>query len=173
VLVFARPGRRRGGLAVDGADALAVQPSVFAEQGTFFRTGCGERGLVCSESGALARYALVLIACLTICAIEGSLGKMLPPMVWTFCLAAQMWPDVIGLRQASALLRSRQARYFGTISYCLYLLNEPIHKVTGDVLSRFADGDGRLFTVLWIPPCRSFCRFCRRCGCTRIWRPPH
>jgi hypothetical protein len=31
------------------------------------------------------------------------------------------------------------------------LANEPIHKVTGQALSRFADGDGWLFTLLWIP----------------------
>ncbi len=120
-------------------------------KGHFFALGVASVAVVRSERGALARYTLVLIASLTICAIDGSPGKILPPMVWTFCLAAQMRPDVIGLRQLSALLRSRQARYLGAISYCLYLANEPIHKVTGQALSRFADGDGWLFTVLWIP----------------------
>jgi peptidoglycan/LPS O-acetylase OafA/YrhL len=113
--------------------------------------GVASVAVVRSESGALTRYTLVLIASLAICAVEGSLGKILPPLAWTFCLAVQMRPDLIGLRQANALLRSGQARYLGTISYCLYLVNEPIHKVIGQVLSRFANGDGRLFTVLWIP----------------------
>jgi peptidoglycan/LPS O-acetylase OafA/YrhL len=93
----------------------------------------------------------VLGASLAICMTEGSLGKLLPPLIWTFCLAVQMRPDVIGLRQASGLLCSRIGRYLGAISYCIYLVNEPIHKVAGEALSRFADGNSTLFTVFWIP----------------------
>ena len=66
----------------------------------FFALGVASVAVVRSERGALARYTLVLIASLAICAIDGSPGKILPPMVWTFCLAVQMRPDVIGLRQA-------------------------------------------------------------------------
>jgi peptidoglycan/LPS O-acetylase OafA/YrhL len=146
------------GLAVIGTAWRLTMPvpwqfsrAFLPNKGHFFALGVAGVAVVRSESGALARYTLVLIASLAICAVEGSLGKFLPPLVWTFCLAVQMRPDVIGLREASALLRSRQARYLGTISYCLYLVNEPIHKVTGQALSRLADGDGRLFTVLWIP----------------------
>jgi peptidoglycan/LPS O-acetylase OafA/YrhL len=117
----------------------------------FFALGVASVPLVRRENGALGRYLLVLIASLAICASEGSLGKMLPPIGWTFCLAVQMNPGAIGLRQASALLCSRKARYLGAISYCVYLVNEPIHKVAGEVLSRIAGGDDRLFAVLWIP----------------------
>lgn len=117
----------------------------------FFALGVASVAMVRSESGAMARYTLVLIATLAICAVEGRLGKILPPLVWTFCVAVQMRPDMTGLREASSLLRSRQARYLGTISYCLYLVNEPIHKMIGQTLSRFAEGDGWLFTVLWVP----------------------
>jgi peptidoglycan/LPS O-acetylase OafA/YrhL len=62
-----------------------------------------------------------------------------------------MRPDIIGLRQVYALLCSRVAKYLGATSYCIYLVNEPIHKVAGEALSRFAEGDSTLFTVLWIP----------------------
>lgn len=117
----------------------------------FFALGVASVAMVRLENGALLRYTLVLVATLAICAVEGRLGKILPPLVWTFCVAVQVRPDVTGLRGASSLLRSRQARYLGTISYCLYLANEPIHKVIGQTLSRYADGDGWLFTVLWIP----------------------
>ena len=85
-------------------------------KGHFFALGVASVAVVRSERGALARYTLVLIANLAICAIDGSLGKILPPMLWTFCLAVQMRPDLIGLRRAGTLLRSRQARYLGTIS---------------------------------------------------------
>jgi peptidoglycan/LPS O-acetylase OafA/YrhL len=117
----------------------------------FFALGVASVPLVQRENRALCRYLLVLIGNLAICASEGSLGKILPPIAWTFCLAVQLRPDIIGLRQTSALLCSRQARYLGAISYCVYLANEPIHKIAGEVLSRLAGGDGRLFTVLWIP----------------------
>jgi peptidoglycan/LPS O-acetylase OafA/YrhL len=146
------------GLAVVGTAWRLTMPvpwqfsrAFLPNKGHFFALGVASVAVVRSESGALTRYTLVLIASLAICAVEGSLGKILPPLAWTFCLAVQMRPDLIGLRQANALLRSGQARYLGTISYCLYLVNEPIHKVIGQVLSRFANGDGRLFTVLWIP----------------------
>jgi peptidoglycan/LPS O-acetylase OafA/YrhL len=117
----------------------------------FFALGVASVPLVQGKSGALGRYAVVLAASLAICMIEGSFGKILPPLVWTFCLAVQMKPELIGLRRASALLCSRTARYLGAISYCVYLVNEPIHKVAGEALSVFADGDSVLFTAFWIP----------------------
>jgi peptidoglycan/LPS O-acetylase OafA/YrhL len=117
----------------------------------FFALGVATVPLIAGEQGALRRYLVVLGASLAICMTEGSLGKLLPPLIWTFCLAVQMRPDVIGLRQASGLLCSRIGRYLGAISYCIYLVNEPIHKVAGEALSRFADGNSTLFTVFWIP----------------------
>jgi peptidoglycan/LPS O-acetylase OafA/YrhL len=146
------------GLAVVGTGWHLTMPvpwqfsrAFLLKKGHFFALGVASVPVVRCEAGALGRYALVLIGSLVICAIDGCLGKMLPPMAWTLCLAIQMRPDVTGLREASAVLCSRTARYFGTISYCLYLVNEPIHKITGEVLGLFSGGDGRLFTLLWIP----------------------
>ncbi len=117
----------------------------------FFALGVATLPLVAGESGGLRRYIIVLCCSLAICMSEGSLGKLLPPLVWSFCLAAQMRPDILGLRQVNALLCSRIGRYFGAISYCIYLVNEPIHKVLGEALSRFAEGNSTVFTVAWIP----------------------
>jgi peptidoglycan/LPS O-acetylase OafA/YrhL len=146
------------GLASAGAAWHLIAPvewqfsrAFLPNKGQFFALGVASVPLVRQDGGALGRYMLVLISSLAICAIEGNFGKMLSPVAWTVCLAVQMRPDVIGLRQASALLCSRTARYLGAISYCLYLVNEPIHKVTGAVLGPLAGGDGRLFTVLWVP----------------------
>jgi peptidoglycan/LPS O-acetylase OafA/YrhL len=146
------------GLAVAGVAWRLMVPlpwqfsrAFLPNKGHFFALGVASVPVVRREAGAWGRYMLVLIAGLVICATDGSLGKMLPPLVWTFCLAVQMRPDVMGLHLASALLCNRKTRYLGTISYCLYLVNEPIHKVAGNVLSGFAGGDGRLFTLLWIP----------------------
>jgi peptidoglycan/LPS O-acetylase OafA/YrhL len=161
LLVAGRSHRLCGlllGLAVVGAAWRLTMPvpwqfsrAFLMNKGHFFALGVASVPVIRREGGALGRYILVLITSLAICTTDGSVGKILPPMAWTFCLAVQMRPDVVGLRQASALLCSRKARYLGAISYCLYLANEPIHKVTGAVLGLLAGGDGRLFTLLWIP----------------------
>jgi peptidoglycan/LPS O-acetylase OafA/YrhL len=117
----------------------------------FFALGVASVPLIRRERRALLHYGLVLAATLAICTSEGSFGKILPPLAWTVCLTVEMKPRAIGIRLMGAVLRSRTARYLGAISYCLYLVNEPIHKVVGEALSRFADADGVLFTALWVP----------------------
>ena len=117
----------------------------------FFALGVATVPLIAGEHGGLRRYLVVLWAALAICMAEGSLGKLVPPLVWTFCVAVQMRPDILGLRQVNALLCSRVGRYLGAISYCIYLVNEPIHKIAGEALSRFAEGNSTVFTVFWIP----------------------
>jgi peptidoglycan/LPS O-acetylase OafA/YrhL len=117
----------------------------------FFALGVASVKLVREERGALWRYCVVLAATSAICSTEGGVGKVAPPLAWTFFLAVQMRPHLIGLRQASAVLRSRIAGYLGAISYCVYLVNEPIQKVAGDILGRMAGGDGELFAMFWIP----------------------
>jgi peptidoglycan/LPS O-acetylase OafA/YrhL len=117
----------------------------------FFALGVASVPVVRRERGALRRYAAVLSACTVICFANGTFAKMLPPLVWTLCLMVQMRPDTTGLRLAGLLLRSRTARYLGAISYCLYLVNEPIQKMVGSALSQLAGGDSVVFTTLWIP----------------------
>jgi peptidoglycan/LPS O-acetylase OafA/YrhL len=120
-------------------------------KGHFFALGVASVAVVRQQKGALGRYAVVLGISLAVCATSGSIGKMLPPLAWTVCLAVQMRPEVPGLGIAHRLLRSRMAQYLGTISYCLYLVNEPIHKIAGAAISWLADGDSLLFTLIWVP----------------------
>jgi peptidoglycan/LPS O-acetylase OafA/YrhL len=117
----------------------------------FFALGVASVPVVRRESGAGLRYGLVLALTLVICATQGAIGKMVAPVLWTVCLGVQMLPDRVGTRAAGWLLRNSVAQYLGAISYCLYLVNEPIHKLIGTVLSRVADGDATLFTRLWVP----------------------
>jgi peptidoglycan/LPS O-acetylase OafA/YrhL len=117
----------------------------------FFALGVASLPVVRSEAGALRRYAAVLAASLALCATQGSPGHMLPPLAWTLCLAVQMRPDAAGLWWLGQVLRSRVAAYLGAISYCVYLVNEPIHKLLSGALSGLADGDAGLFTLMWVP----------------------
>ena len=117
----------------------------------FFALGVASVPLLRSEAGALRRYAAVLAATVAVCTTHGSLGRLLPPLAWTMCLAVQMRPDAFGMRWAGLVLRSRVAAYLGAISYCVYLVNEPIHKLMSGVLSEMAVGNALLFTLMWVP----------------------
>lgn len=122
-----------------------------ANKGHFFALGVVSVAVIRGEAGALRRYVLVLISVLVVCSFSGTAGKMLPPLIWTGCLWVQMRPATAGLGLAGRVLRSRIAVYLGAISYCVYLVNEPVHKMLGLALSLLVDGDAVLFTVLWIP----------------------
>jgi peptidoglycan/LPS O-acetylase OafA/YrhL len=117
----------------------------------FFALGVASVPLVRRETGALLRYGLVLVASLVICATQGEIGKMLPPVIWTLCLGVQMLSDRPVSRAVGWVLRNSVSQYLGAISYCLYLVNEPIHKLTGVGLSWVAGGNAMLFTLVWIP----------------------
>jgi peptidoglycan/LPS O-acetylase OafA/YrhL len=146
------------GLAVAGTAWRLSVPDIWQfsraflpNKAHFFALGVASVAVVRRERGALGRYGLVLATSLAICATQETIGKVLPPVAWTLCLGVQMLPERRGLRLVSRLLRSPAAQYLGTISYCLYLVNEPIHKVTAAVLSHVANGNPALFTLLWLP----------------------
>jgi peptidoglycan/LPS O-acetylase OafA/YrhL len=125
-------------------------------KGHFFALGVASVPLIRQERGALWRYGFVLVATLAICATQETIGKIVPPLAWTACLAVQMLserggPRMAGLRLAGWVLRSPAAQYLGAISYCLYLVNEPIHKLVAGTLSDVAGSDAMLFTLVWIP----------------------
>ena len=115
----------------------------------FFALGIASAGLVRGET--MLRYGLILLATLAVCAVEQRGEKLLPPLIWTLCLAAQLRPDLPLLRLLAGPLRSRPMLRLGALSYCIYLANEPVHKVLGLVLARIAAGNGVLFTMLWLP----------------------
>lgn len=122
-----------------------------ANKAHFFALGVASVAVVREQRGALLIYGATLAVSLAICALQGSFGKLLPPLVWTLCLAAQMRPGAVGLHPLARLLTSRAAQYFGAISYCVYVVNEPIHKLLATELSRLVDGSALLFTAVWLP----------------------
>ena len=158
---YAGPGKLRNGLILLAAAGIAwhwLMPenwqfsrAFLANKAHFFALGVASQALVHQRRGALAAYSVTLVVTLMICASQDTLGKVLPPLVWSGCLAAQLLPDRFGLRQISVLLRSHVAQHLGAISYCVYLVNEPIHKLIAIGLSRLAGGNAAIFTALWIP----------------------
>jgi peptidoglycan/LPS O-acetylase OafA/YrhL len=146
------------GLAVAGLAWRLAAPEMWQfsraflpNKAHFFALGVASVAVVRTEAGAFRHYGMVLAATLALCATQAPIGRLLPPLAWTLCLAVQMRPDVAGWRQAGLVLSSRAARYFGGISYCVYLVNEPILKLASGVLSWVAGGDAMVFTFLWIP----------------------
>jgi peptidoglycan/LPS O-acetylase OafA/YrhL len=117
----------------------------------FFALGVASVAVVRGGRRAVLIYGVALATSLAICAFQGSFGKMLPPLVWSACLAAQLRPEPIGLRQLAWVLRCRAAQYLGAISFCIYVANEPIHKLLAAGLSRIADGDAVVFSAVWLP----------------------
>ena len=67
------------------------------------------------------------------------------------CLCAQMAPRVPGLRPLAAVLASPPLLWLGAVSYCIYLVNEPVQKLLGVTLAAFAGGNVVLFTTCWLP----------------------
>jgi peptidoglycan/LPS O-acetylase OafA/YrhL len=120
-------------------------------QAHFFALGVASIGVVLDEPGAMRRLAVTSAATVLLCATAGAAGKLLPPLVWLVCLAAQIGaagPVPAMIRRG---LGSRVCLFLGTISYCLYLVNEPIHKLASRWLAGVAQGDSLVFTALWVP----------------------
>ncbi len=121
------------------------------------RAGPGEAASAGSAGGARrarpsAAYLVVLAATLALSTLQpGGAGKLLPPLVWTACLAAQLLPDRRFLRPLAAALAAKPLLWLGALSYPLYLVNEPIQKLLGVGLAGIAGGDGALFDLGFLP----------------------
>jgi peptidoglycan/LPS O-acetylase OafA/YrhL len=96
----------------------------------------------------LPAYLVVLAIVLALCAVQGGVDKLLPPLVWTACLAAQF---TTAMQVLAIVLRSRPLVWLGAISYCIYLVNEPVQKLLGIALAILAHGNATIFTALWLP----------------------
>ena len=63
----------------------------------YFALGDGQRDAWCATGGRrCVPYLAVLAATLALCVVQGGIDKLLPPVVWTACLAAQLcssFPD--------------------------------------------------------------------------------
>ena len=132
-----------------GPEAWQFSRAFLPNKAQFFALGAASAAVVEREEGAWRRYGLVFAATMGVCATLGTTGKMLPPLAWTLFLAAHAAPATA--RMVATVFASRPTRYLGAISYCLYLVNEPIQKIAGPAVGWLAGGDGLRFTMLWLP----------------------
>lgn len=132
-----------------GPDAWQFSRAFLPNKAQFFALGVASVAVVEREDGAWRRFVPVFAVTMGLCATLGTVGKLLPPLAWTLFLAARAAPATA--RGATAVFANRGARYLGAISYCLYLVNEPIHKIAGPAVGWLAGGDGVLFTAVWLP----------------------
>ncbi len=171
------------------SDAWQFSRAFLPNKAQYFALGIASAAVVRQGTKGLGAYLGVLAAALVLSAAQGGIDKLLPPIVWTACLAAQLLParavplplwEGVGpagvqpsmtrrgvrspnsllpgegekfapLRLLAALLRSRPLVWLGAVSYCIYLVNEPVQKLLGVALAALTEGHATLFTLLWIP----------------------
>jgi peptidoglycan/LPS O-acetylase OafA/YrhL len=132
-------------------DAWQFSRAFLPNKAQYFGLGIASAALVRQEPSARRGCLAILVAACAAALLQGGAGKLVAPLVWSCCLAAQLRPDWQPLAWLAALLSSRTAVWLGAVSYCLYLVNEPVHKLLIGGIAALANGDALLFDVLWLP----------------------
>jgi peptidoglycan/LPS O-acetylase OafA/YrhL len=130
-------------------DAWQFSRAFLPNKAQYFALGIASAIIVRQEDKGLGAYLAALVATLVLYVLQGGADKLLPPLVWSACLAAQC--SVPSMRALAATLRSRPLVWLGAVSYCLYLVNEPVQKLLGVTLAVVVHGNAALFTALWLP----------------------
>jgi len=121
----------------------------------YFALGAASAGLV-EDPRRWPRFVIVVCVVMLLCLHQDNALKVAEPLVWVICLAAQsvqgrLGAAWFGLRGLGRLLCGLTLRRLGAISYCLYLVNEPLQKLLGVMLAHVAAGGSTTFTLLWVP----------------------
>jgi peptidoglycan/LPS O-acetylase OafA/YrhL len=135
----------------EGPEAWQFSRAFLPNKAHYFALGIASAAILEMKPGSVARFTGVLAATLALCLAAGGPGKIAAPLVWVACLSAQQLPRVPALGWLAWMLRTPIALWLGAISYCLYLVNEPVQRLLGSALARMVNGDGALFTALWLP----------------------
>ncbi len=139
-----------------GPETWRFSKAFLPNKAQYFALGVASAGWgIDATPRAARRFAFAVCLVVALCVAQGGLGKLAAPLVWTACLLAQRAsPGGAGwglLRWLATILRAPPLLIAGAASYSIYLMNEPVQKVLGLVLARYAQGDGLLFTLLWVP----------------------
>jgi hypothetical protein len=82
----------------------------------YFALGIASAILVRDGARGLGSYLPVLGAALVVCIVRGGVDKLLPPLVWTVCLAAQLLPADSGSRCPASRAKPRQWGCLGSVA---------------------------------------------------------
>jgi peptidoglycan/LPS O-acetylase OafA/YrhL len=147
-------------------DAWQFSRAFLPNKAQYFALGIVSASVIRGDRRSLRPYLAVLTVTLVISALEGGIDKLLPPVVWTACLAAQLmvssprtaesrhWVPVfvsMMLGWLASILQSKPMVWLGAVSYCIYLINEPVQKLIGVGLAFLTEGHATLFIATWIP----------------------
>jgi peptidoglycan/LPS O-acetylase OafA/YrhL len=147
-------------------DAWQFSRAFLPNKAQYFALGIVSASVIRGDRRSLRPYLAVLTVTLVISALEGGIDKLLPPVVWTACLAAQLmvssprtaesrhWVPVfvsMMLGWLASILQSKPMVWLGAASYCIYLINEPVQKLIGVGLAFLTEGHATLFIATWIP----------------------
>jgi peptidoglycan/LPS O-acetylase OafA/YrhL len=137
------------GLVWDSAvpEAWRFSRAFLPNKAQYFALGIASA--VCADRQAWRSFANVLVATLLLSAAYGNMGKLVPPLIWTLCLAAQSQPGRLAM--VAGPLRWRTVQWLGAISYPLYLANEPVQKALAYLLICVVPGDAATFDAVWLP----------------------
>ncbi|WP_459698058.1 acyltransferase family protein [Acidisoma sp. C75] len=118
----------------------------------YFALGMASAPLLARPHDPAARrgYGLVLLAALGLSLGAGGGPALLVPLAWTLCLIAEAGLGRGG-RLLGALLAQPALSTAAAISYPLYLLHVPVQRLLMLALGPLAQGDWRLFSLLWGP----------------------
>ncbi len=75
------------------SDAWQFSRAFLPNKAQYFALGIISALVVRQGAKGLRSYVAVLAATLLLCAMQGGIDKLLPPVVWTLCLAAQLMAD--------------------------------------------------------------------------------
>ncbi len=129
--------------------ALQFSRAFLPNKAAYFALGIASAGLLDGGARLRPRYALMLAAVLALCAAGGQADKLLPPALWTACLAAELgWRP---LRPLARLLTARPLQWLGAASFGLYLVNQPLQKLLALAWLPWVGDDGWLFDAVWLP----------------------
>ncbi len=147
------------GLAAAGAAWQALAPlgwsfsrAFLPNKAAYFALGVASAALLQTSHTARTglAFAAVLAATLLLCLLQGA-DKLVVPLFWLLCLAAQLQPVRTRTVWLARLLTQPTLLFLGALSYPLYLVNEPAQKLLGTWLAAAARGDAVWFSAFWVP----------------------
>jgi peptidoglycan/LPS O-acetylase OafA/YrhL len=120
-----------------GPEAWQFSRAFLPNKAQYFALGIISAFVVQQRREHAGSYIAVLAATLLLCLIQGGVDKLLPPLLWTLCLAAQLQPLSASRRESRGwlcpltkmvgrVLQSGPLVSLGAVSYCIYLVSEPV-----------------------------------------------